>query len=287
MDGWPPISEPELQARLALTDEEFLGFLGTLARSIGVREPTDEIYTRALGYPWARPAGSYLLTGDAVTPLDDLTAGTTDELMRDRWPLLAFGSNGAPERLSLKLGHLATEQQRLLVMAGDLHDFDVGVSAHPTIYGALPGTIFPSPGTVVRAALLWVTTEQLTALTWTELSYKLGRLDRIRFDPEANGVPAIDRVFAFVSRLGAHRVDGEVVALDAVPASGRRAPTYTQEQLLDDLAVRVLGPGATARHLVTRLMEDFASCATTIRPMLAATSLAFDSPHWTPYPGSS
>lgn len=285
MDDWPPISPSELRARLALTDEEFTGFLGTLAASIGVREFTDDIYTRALGYPWARPASSYLLTGGTVKPLDDLPAETVDELMRARWPLLAFGSNGAPERLSLKFGHLETEQQQLLVTAGELHDFDVGASAHPSIYGALPGTIFPSPGTVVRASVLWVTTEQLTALTWTELSYALGRLDRIRFDPDGRDLAPIDSVFAFVSRLGAHRVDGEVVALEAVPASGRRVRAYTQERLLDDIAARTLGPKATARELVIRLMEDFAGCAATIGPLLHSTALAFDSPHWTPYPG--
>jgi hypothetical protein len=282
---WPLISEPELRARLALTDEEFRAFLTTFARSIGTRELTDEIYTRALGYPWERPQGSYLLTGDTVERLGDLPAGAIHELREARWPLLAFGSNAAPERLTLKFGHLATEQRRLLVTTGDLHGFDVGVSAHPSMYGSMPATIFPSDGTVVRAAVLWVTAEQLTALTWTELSYSLGRLDGIRFDCDASGTPPIDRVYAFVSRLGALQVDGDVVALAAVPAAGRQAPAYTQEQLLDHLAVRVLGPGSTARALVTLLMEDFGGSAATIGPMLQTSALPFDSPHWTPYPG--
>lgn len=284
MDGWPLISEPELRARLALTDAEFRGFLTTLATSIGVREFSDDLYTHAMGYPWARPEGSYLLTGDVVEPLASLPAGAADALMHERWPLLAFGSNAAPERLTLKFGHLAAEQRRLLVMTGDLHGFDVGASAHPSIYGSMPGTIFPSAGTVVRAAVLWVTTEQLTALTWTELSYAFGRLDEVRFDLDADGVAPLSRVFAFVSRLGALRVNGEVVALAAVPAVGRRAPAYTQEQLLEEIAVRVLGPGADARALVVRLMEDFGGSAATIAPMLQADSVPFDSPHWTPYP---
>ena len=283
MDDWPLIPESELRARLALTDEEFRGFLRTLATSVGVREFTEEIYTRALGYPWARPPWSYLLTGDTVEALDDLPAGAADRLMHARWPLLAFGANGAPETLRLKLGHLAPEQQRLLVIAGDLHGFDVGASAHPTIYGALPGTLFPSPGTVVRVSVLWVTAEQLTALAWTELSYAFGRLDGIRFEPAPRGLPSLERVFVFASRLGALRLDGEVVALDAIQASGRQAPTYTQEQLLDDIAVRVVGPGATAHTLVTRLIENFAGAAAVIAPILQATSLAFDSPHWTRY----
>ena len=33
-----------------------------------------------------------------------------------------------------------------------------------------------------------------------------------------------------------------------------------------------------------RVMEDFGACAKEIGPMLRATAVPFDSPHWTPYP---
>jgi hypothetical protein len=288
VDGWPPIDVPELRARLALTDDAFVAMLARMTTQIGPREFTEELYAQALGYPWARPPRSFLLDGETVTLLDDLPDADGRRLLgdarRDRWPLLAFGSNGGPERLALKFAHLAAEQHRLLVLAGDLHDFDVGASAHPTFYGAMPGTIFPSPGTRVRAAVLWVTTEQLVALTWTEVSYALGRLDGVRFVPDLAGAPDVTGVFAFVSRLGAHRVAGETVALEAVPAVGRAAPAYSQERLLDGIAADTLGEGATARDLMRVLMEDFGGASATIAPRLRATAAPFASPRWTPLP---
>jgi hypothetical protein len=283
MDDWPAIDPAELQARLLQSDEEFFAFLTAMTTSVPPRSFTDEIYTRALGYPWARPASSFVLTGETVKSLDAVAVPELQALMDDRWPLLAFGSNGAPEALTLKFGHLAAEQQRLLVTAGDLHGFDVGASAHPTIYGSMPGTIFPSAGTVVRASVLWVTTAQLVALTWTEMSYALGRLDGIRFDADEAHIPPLDHVLAFVSRLGAHRVEGELIALDAVPARRRAARAVTQEQLLDEIARRVIGPAAASRDLVLWLMEDFGGAAAVIAPVLHETALPFASPHWTPY----
>jgi len=288
VDRWPPIDAPELRARLALSDDDFVAMLATMTTQIGPRTFTEELHAHALGYPWARPPRSFLLDGEAVRLLDDLPAAERDALLadarRDRWPLLAFGSNGAPERLALKFAHLPAEQHRVLVVAGDLHDFDVGFSAHPTFYGAMPGTIFPSPGTAVRASVLWVTTEQLLALTWTEISYALGRLDGVRFMPDLDGVAELDGLLAFVSRLGAHRVAGETVALEAIPATGRRAPARSQEDVLTAIAVDLFGAEATARDLVRALMEDFGALAVTLAPRLRATAAPFASPHWTPLP---
>ncbi len=291
MQGWPPIDNAELRERLALDDEGFLAYLVALTGALGRREFTEEIYTRALGYPWARPPRSYLLVGEEVHLLDDLPEGerraVLDDAPRGRWPVLAFGSNGAPEALVRKFGHLEEAQRRVLVLAGDLHDFDVGASAHPTVYGAMPGTIFPSPGTVVRASVLWLTLEQVVAMTWTEISYAFGRLDGVRFDPDQEGAPRLKRVLAYVSRLGAHRIDERVVALAAVPAQRRTAPAYTQKELLGHVAAVVLGEGADARALVRLLMDDFGAASAVIAPRLRATALRFDAPGWTVWAGDA
>src|SRR6185312_14624235 len=95
------------------------------------------------------------------------------ETKSERYPLLGFGSNGSPETLMLKFAHLSEQDRHVLVVAGDLYDFDVGAAAAVTFYGSLPGTIFASPGTAVRASVLWVTAAQLVALTWTEITYRL------------------------------------------------------------------------------------------------------------------
>jgi hypothetical protein len=291
MDGWPTIGEPELLARLSMSDEEFIALAMGWVQAVGPREFTDQIFERALGYPWARPAKSFLLTGEQVQPLEEVPTHVREEVLSSltggdvqRYPLLAFGSNGSPEALVLKFGHLGEEDRRILVTSGDLYDFDVGAAAMPTVYGALPATIFSSPGTAIRASVLWTTTAQLVALTWGEISYRLGRLEPVRFDPDNADLPAVERVFAFVSRWGAHCVGGEPVAMQAIPAVGRLAPALTQEQLLDQIARSVFGDTASARDLVTHVMEDFSTAATTVGPTLRETARPFESERWTPFP---
>ena len=108
----------------------------------------------------------------------------------------------------------------MLALTGRLREFDVGVAAQPTMYGSLPATLFPSPGTAVSATILWVTPAQFTQLTWSEFTYRLGRL-RTRFEVEETGA-GFDQVLVFVSRFGAFCPDGEPVALAAMPADGPR-----------------------------------------------------------------
>ncbi len=279
-DRWPPITEPELLRRLALDDGAFVELMGSLLASVGPRDFTDREYDLALGYPWARPPSSFLLDGEAVTPLDALPALDSTP----RFELLAFGSNGAPEALTRKFAHLPRDERRLLVLAGELRDFDVSAAAHPTAYGSFPATIFPSPGTALVASVLWVTAAQLTALTWTEISYFLGRLDGVRFTPTLPGAPPISSVMAFVSRWGSHHVDGRPAALAALPADGRLAPAYTQEQLLDRMAGDVLGAGAGARDLVAWIFADFSAASASMAPLAQSSASTFASDRWTRYP---
>ena len=122
----------------------------------------------------------------------------------------------------------------------------------PTFYGALPATIFPSPGAAVRASVLWVSDVQLTALAWSEISYWLGRLEGVRFEPDAAHAPTTTGLLGFVSRWGALCVEDEIVAMEAVPAERRAGPAMSQEALLDHVAALVIGPQATARDSCTR-----------------------------------
>jgi hypothetical protein len=72
--------------------------------------------------------------------------------------------------------------------------------------------------------------------------------------------------------------------MEAIPAVGRVAPALTQEQLLDQIARSVFGGTASARDLVTRVMEDFGTTATTVGPVLRETAQPFGSERWTPFP---
>lgn len=280
MHDWPPLAEASLLARLALSDEDFFELIMGFARSVPSREFSDALYARALAYPWERPGHSFLLTGTEVQPLEELPPAGGEP----RYPLLAIGSNGSPATLIGKFADLPPNEQRIAVVTGDLHDFDIGPAGLPTFYGSFAGTIFASPGTVVRASLVLASLEQLTALSLTERSYFLGRLDGVRFQPDPAGAAPVDSVFTFASRWGTHCVDGRPVALAAVGATDRSASAYTQEQLLDRAAGLVLGEGATGKDLVTRLIEDFASTAASIAPVLRELTQPFASDRWTRFP---
>ena len=83
------------------------------------------------------------------------------------------------------------------VASGELHGFDVGPAASVAPYGSMPATLFESRGTAVRAAVLWLTPAQVTQLTWSEVPYRLGRLDTARFTVD-EGEAEIDQVLAYI-----------------------------------------------------------------------------------------
>ncbi|HEU4701076.1 MAG TPA: hypothetical protein VFS37_01240 [Conexibacter sp.] len=291
--AWPPpIAEPELVERLALDDAGFRAFALAFIEQVPRRTLDAAAYAWACSYPWARPAGSYVLDADgAVQRLAELEEPARERIIErfsapsaGRAPLLAIGSNAAPETLQRKFAHFEAPADRTaLVVTGRLHDFDVGFSAQPALYGALPATIFPSPGTAVATALLWLTPAQFTQLTWSELSYQLGRL-RTRFAVD-DADERFDEVLVFVSRWGALRLDGAPPALAAVPARQRTAPALTQQQALDRVAALALGDGANAETLVRAIFEDFAALTARVAPTLHSTAVRFASERWTPFTG--
>jgi hypothetical protein len=272
--GWPPLTDPELLERQALSQESFEAFIRALVAGLGRREYRPVLLEHALGYPWERPERSYLLRDQAVEPLGDVEAQVAG-----RHPIVAIGSNAAPRTLAAKFAHL--DDRTVPVSTGWLHGIDVGAAATPTIYGVLPATPFASPGTAVRAALLWLTPSQVTQLTWSELTYRLGRLERARF--EADGL-TVDGVFAYASRFGTLHLDGAPVALAAIPARGRRAPARTQQELLDAVARLLLGPPAGAAGLVPAIWVDMAAMAARAEAVLWPLGQRLAPEDFSPYP---
>lgn len=290
MRTWPPITEPALLERLALDDEQFFGFIREMARALGRRVYEPALLERALDYPWARPARSYVLRGEDVELLDDLDPAArrpvVETFAAERHPVVAIGSNAAPSTLAAKFAHFPDEADRtVLVLAGYLHGFDVGAAASPTGYGVMPAALFASPGTAVRAAVLWVTATQFTLLTWSELSYRLGRLEGAHFGVDEADME-IDDLFAYVSRFGAFCVDGAPVALAAIPATGRTAAALTQEQLLDVVARLVIGPDLRAEDLVRAIFENMAEVFIRVPEAVWPRSQPLSAQHWTLFPAA-
>jgi hypothetical protein len=286
---WPPIAEPKLLARMAMDDEEFAAFIAATIAQLPPRRCDEAAVARALGYPWLRPAGSYALSGGEVELLADLPAAARERLLArftstsgDRLPLLSIGSNAAPAVLERKFAHFpAAADRAVLALTGRLHEFDVGAAAQPTMYGSMPATLFPSPGTAVGATVLWVTPAQFTQLAWSEITYRLGRLGA-RFEVD-EGAAGFDEVLVFVSRFGAFCPRGEPVALAAIPATGRSAAELSQEQLLDAAAELAIGPDADAETLIRAIFEDSAEIVPRIVATVHKAALPFSSERWTPF----
>lgn len=301
--AWP-IDDPALVERLTLDDDAFRAMIGGFVEALELPPYDDAFYERAIAYPWSRPTGSYALDGDEVHPLDPVRAleigGLTARASladadsvdgagaHGRMPLLAIGSNGAPSTLVRKFAHLPPHERRLLVVAGHLHGYDVGPAARVTPYGSLPATLFVSPGTEVRASVLWVTPAQLVALTWSEMSYLIGWLGPASFapdePPEATGTPAVTQALVYVSRWGTLTCEGAPIALDALPARGRSAVAWNQARLLDLLATEAGTGAADGRALLRHLAEQPADFMDRLEPWLDARAARFATKAWHPFP---
>jgi hypothetical protein len=290
MSDWPTITEPLLRERQGMSNDEFFEFLAGLLEAIPERELDDEHYERAIGYPWERPPGSCLVTDQGVESLASIDADRRDELVReyvyssdDRVPLLTYGANGSPERLALKLAHLPDGDHGALILGGDLADFDVGAAAQPPVWSSMPATLFPSRGTAVRVAVLFLTPTQFTALWWTELSYLVGALTGVTLIADVIEEP-IERVIVFISRFGAFCADGAPVAMAAIPARDRRSAALTQTEILDAAARMSMGEDFGARDLVKAAFENPASFMAERFARFQAASVPFKSEHWVEMP---
>lgn len=273
---------------MALDDQQFFAWADELIASVGHRRYEPALFERALGYPWERPAGSFLLRDGEVVLLSGYRPAerraVVDGVAQGRHPIVSFGANASPSALTMKFAHFsAAEDREVLVLTGYLQGLDVGAMATPGILGYTPAALFASPGTAVRAAVVWTTPAQATQLAWSEVTYRLGRLDEARFEMDEADLEVSD-LFAFVSRRGCLRIDGSPVALAAIPAAGRTAAALTQEELLDVMAGLVLGPEARAETLVRAIFDDLAGVMARAAETVWPDAHPFEAP-WTPYPG--
>jgi len=172
----------------------------------------------AAAYPYEIPVRSFVHLGARATDLLELPA------LADRRPLLAYGSNAAPEALARKLA--AEPDVPLPLVRAELADFDAVYSNHLSPYGAMPATLHPSPGTTLTVFVAYPTEAQRRLLAATEPNYEERRLTEISCRPEL-GEP-LHEVDAFISRHGCLLHDGSPVALSALAARGRTFPALDQ-----------------------------------------------------------
>jgi hypothetical protein len=185
---------------------------------VGESEEIREQPRRASAYPYEAPVRSFVQLGDRTTDLVELPD------LEGRRPLLAYGSNAAPEALVRKLA--ADASTPLPLIRAELADFDAVYSDHLSPYGAVPATLHPSPGTVLTVFVAYPTEEQRRLLAATEPNYEERCLSGISCGLEL-GEP-LAAVDAFLSRHGFLPLDGSPVALSAISARNRVFPELDQ-----------------------------------------------------------
>jgi hypothetical protein len=182
-----------------------------------------ELLALAKSYPYDAPGGSYLFADGVACALSGIG-------YVDRVPVIAHGSNRAPEQLRRKFGTAA----QIPVTIGWLADYDVVYSAHITQYGAVASTLQHAPGVRVRLSITWLNESQLARMHETEgpTNYTFGRLNDIELRLEAGPGGRCGEAFVYLGRNGCLDLDGGPIGLAATQADGRPHHARHQEEAL-------------------------------------------------------
>jgi hypothetical protein len=183
----------------------------------------NDVVERALGYPYAAPRRPFAQLGHRT--LDPAEVNIDRD---ERTPVLAYGSNAAPQVLSRKL---ALSDQPVLVVPARLAGFDVVYSAHISPYGAIPATLQRSPDTEVQVHVIYMTSAQIGVISATEPNYVPTLLEGIECGLEEGG--DLNEVSAYISRHGCLLRDGTELALSAVRATGRAFATLSEPEVIE------------------------------------------------------
>lgn len=203
---------------------------------------------RAFGYPYQAPVYDYVFRG-----------GRAEALLQDvdlscRQPVIAVGSNRAPEQLWRKFGDGPGSE--IPVTWGWMHGYDVVYCAHVAGYGSVPATLHCSPGTEVRVAVTWLTAAQLDRMHETENvgeNYVYGTFDEDAIDLGA-ARPAV-RAGCYITRRGALALDGAPVALAEIEARNRNFASLAQRAKLALLHGR-FGDRPNLEDWILSLLDD-------------------------------
>ena len=204
-----------------------------------------DVTQRALGYPYPAPREPFVQLGHRTLDPAEF------EIDRDaRTPVLAYGSNAAPQVLSRKL---SLSDQPVLVEPARVGGFDVVYSAHISPYGAVPATLQRSPGTEVQVHVIYMTSAQMGVVSATEPNYEPTLLEGIECRLEGGEEPS--ELSAYVSRHGCLLLDGSEAALSAVPAIGRTFAALSEPEAMERVRAS-LCPGETLETFVLSNVTD-------------------------------
>lgn len=233
-------------------------------------EAPEDRLALAKGYPFAAPAESFVFAAGEIRPIEEAR-------FEDRHPILAHGSNRAPEQLARKFGHLNEEDGAVPVTRAWLRDYDVVYAAHITRYGAVSSTLQHAPGCEAALAVTWLTEVQLRRMHETEGvgGYAYGRLESVVLALDAGPATQLDKVALYLGRHGCLAIEGAAVGLAALPSRNRRHRALHQEEVqawlrerhrpdqdLDEMILRHVAVPEARQRLARRLQAEALAPAT-------------------------
>jgi hypothetical protein len=211
--------------------------------------PHDAIHW-AKSYPFGHPRESYLYRDGGPRQLDE-----PRRAIKGRVPVLASGSNAAPQQLARKFENYVPGAE-IPVIRSDLADFDSVYNAHITTYGSVPATLFPSPGTVLETFITWLDHKQLAVMHATEqpgINYQFAELKGLIL--EVAGVGVLDAAYAYISVVGCLSHDGAPVSLAEVAARGRQFAARGQGEIQAVIRERI-APGTSLDPFILENIEN-------------------------------
>ena len=217
----------------------------------------------ARSYPFDAPEGSFLFRGGVAHPLSTDESGS--RLFDGRTPVIAHGSNRAPQQLRRKFG----DGVEIPVTRAWLGDHDVVYSAHVTQYGSIAANLRHAPGVRVAIFVTWLDRGQLARMHETELggeNYFYGCLAEIDLVLEAGPAARLAQAHVYLSTRGCLADGGGPIALAAVAASGRAHGALDQGAILE-LARARHRPDEHIDTFILRNMDDSGRRAALIAEM--------------------
>ncbi|MEU9339797.1 hypothetical protein AB0D74_01030 [Streptomyces sp. NPDC048278] len=205
-----------------------------------------------LSYPGAWPAGSGLLDGDRLLPLDRLVHDD------GRVPVLAVGSNASPAQLQHKMAEFDVPGPIPMVRAR-VAGLDVGVSAHVSRLGYVSASPVASPSAVRELFVLWLDGRQLEVIDASEgVPLPHGNFRRAWLP-----APTVRATLADGTKLpGVHAYVNRHGVLHDGSGAPRRHPgerTLLAELLAESVELRELF-GVTPEEFCARARADAALC---------------------------
>lgn len=202
----------------------------------------------ALAYPFAPRSDAFVFENGGARAFD---AERDAELLAERVPILATGSNASPQRLNEKFG----PGHAIAVTRAVVHDHVVAHSAKFAAYASIPATLHRWGRARVRVHVTWLTAAQLDIMDETET---LGRAyDRVGVAAEFLDAPSSAPAQVYVSRAGALSLDGAAVSPRAADLEHACAgPVRLDQRAAQECAMRILGLEGPVERFIAENLAD-------------------------------